>query len=514
MYAAGQQEMKQMDQYTIDTLGLPGVVLMENAGAAVVKEITEAFPSPHTNIIVLAGSGNNAGDGFVVARRLHDAGYKCKLYMVADPHRLKGDAKIHYEAYRNRQLPVCFYHEELRDKFINHLKLSDAIIDAMLGTGVKGPVRQPMADMISIVNRMNKPVISVDIPSGLNSDTGKAENEAIKADQTITFVCPKIGFFLQDGPKYIGEWKVEDISVPLSIANQLGLRLPVVITEKLMRKFIPKRPADGHKGTFGHVLVLGGSRPYVGAPIFTAKSSILSGAGLVTLGIPENVYPMAAAQASEALLLPLPAINGHFSNRALDELSASIGQFDVIAIGPGMGKFPEGENWIKRFYRMLTGQTVIVDADALHLSRNHLELLKQYKGDVIFTPHPGEMANLLNCTVKEVEEDRLGTATSFSKEHGIYLLLKGHRSIIATPKGEVLINPSGNDALGKGGSGDVLTGLIASLTGQGATATEAMAAASYIHARAGEEKAKQLSKYGVTAPDIMEGVREILAEPY
>ncbi|WHY83109.1 NAD(P)H-hydrate dehydratase [Siminovitchia fortis] len=512
MFAADRKDMQQMDQYTIETIGLPGVVLMENAGAKVVHEITGHLTSEKPKIIVVAGSGNNGGDGFVIARRLHDEGYECLLCLAADPERIKGDAKIHFDVYLNRGLPIRYIHQNPKRDLPKIMEQADVIVDAILGTGANGPVRQPFNEIISMINEIGKDkmIISVDIPSGLNSDSGKVDDLAIKADKTITFVCPKKGFFLQDGPKYVGSWKTVDISVPSSIVRDLNLNMPTVVTERLVNDLVPKRPIDGHKGTFGHVLVLGGSRQYVGAPLFTAKSALFSGAGLVTLAVPVNIYPMAAAQVPAALFSPLSETDGHFSDHSVHEIASRFNEFDVVAVGPGMSRFPKGEKWMETLFQSLSGQTVVVDADALYLSRNHLELLKKYKGDIIFTPHPGEMAGLLNSDVRDVESDRIEHAQEFAKKYGIHLLLKGHRSIIASPQGEIFINPAGHDALGKGGSGDVLTGLIASFVAQGAQPLDAMTAASYLHARAGEEMAKKYSRYGVAAPDLIQGVREYL----
>ncbi|MBD8005059.1 NAD(P)H-hydrate dehydratase [Bacillus norwichensis] len=512
MFAAGKKDMQQMDQYTITRIGLPGVVLMENAGAKVVQEITNQLPSENPKIVVVAGSGNNGGDGFVIARRLYDEGYDCLLCLASDPKRIKGDAKIHFDVYLNRGLPIQYIHENPKKDLPEILERANIIVDAILGTGMSGLVMQPYDEIISMINTVaqEKMVIAVDVPSGLNSDSGKAEGPAINADQTITFVYPKKGFFLQDGPIHVGSWKAVDISVPPSSAKDIELSMPSVISKALVKSLVPKRPINGHKGTFGHVLVLGGSRQYVGAPLFTTKSALLSGTGLVTLAIPENIYPIAAAQVPVALFSPLSETDGHFSERSIHEITSKLQEFDVIAVGPGMSRFPEGEKWMETLFQSATGQTIVIDADALYLSRNHLQLLKSYKGDIVFTPHPGEMAGLLNMTVMEVEKERMEHAKRFAQKYGIHLLLKGHRSIIASPEGEIFINPAGHDALGKGGSGDVLTGLIASFIAQGAQSLDAMIAASYLHAKAGEEKAKEYSHYGVAAPDLIEGVREIL----
>jgi NAD(P)H-hydrate epimerase len=516
MYAAGQKEMQKMDQYTMEKLGLPGIVLMENAGARVVEEILASSPGKNPRVIVLAGGGNNGGDGFVIARRLADLGFEPLLCVLVDSERIKGDAKVHFDVYINRKLPVFYFQQNTLEALRNELLQGDILVDAILGTGVNRSVREPFDSVISLLNEFSgkKWIISVDIPSGVNSDTGKVEGIAVKADQTITFVFPKKGFFLMDGPKYTGDWKAVDISVPPSIVFNIGLNLPMVITEELGCDSVPVRPSHGHKGTFGHVLVLGGSRNFVGAPVFTAKAALYSGAGLVTLALPEGIYPMAAAQNPESLYIPLPEENGFLGTEAMDKVTSQLDSFDCIAVGPGMGRFPGGEEWLKSFFESLTSQSIVVDADALYLLRNHLDVVHQYEGNVVFTPHPGEMARLINKSVQEVEENRLEIASTFAKNYHVFLLLKGHRSIIATPEGEIYINPYGHDALGKGGSGDVLTGLIASFMAQGAAPANALIAASYLHARSGEEKAKTLSHYGVAPLDIIAGVKELLAGKY
>lgn len=514
MLVAGQKEMQLMDQFTMERIGLPGVVLMENAGARVVEEILSCTAGQKKRVVILAGGGNNGGDGFVIARRLFDLGWQPLLCLLVKPDAIKGDAKSHLDVYLKRGLPLFQLIESTMEGLSNELNRADIIIDAILGTGVKGRVREPFSQVISAVNRLEgeKTVIAVDIPSGVSSDNGKVEGEAIQATKTITFVFPKKGFFLNDGPRFIGKWKAVDISVPPSIAIDLEMSLPKLLTETLVINSLPKRSPNGHKGTFGHALVVGGSRSYVGAPVYAAKAVLNSGAGLVTLAIPEGIYPMVATQNPESLFLPLPEKEGHFAEKAVKEIQAKLPQFDGVAIGPGMSRFPGGEEWIIKFFNGLSNQPVVVDADALYLLRNQLDLVSQYNGPVIFTPHPGEMAHLMNVSIKEIEENRLEIARVFAEKYQVFLLLKGHRSIIATPDGEVFINPYGHDALGKGGSGDVLTGLITSFLVQGATPLQSLILASYLHAKGGEEQAKVLSHYGVMPLDLVDWVKKELLE--
>lgn len=499
MYVADQQTMQRLDQYTMEQLGLPGVVLMENAGNAVVQEILHDYPK-NARFLVLSGQGNNGGDGFVIARRLVDFGYNVLLCFIGKEEKLKGDAQIHYQVYKHRKLPLYHYRDG-EEELLRYIRQADVIVDAMLGTGVSGKVRSPFAQIIEAVNESGKDVISVDVPSGLNSNTGEVANIAVKAKKTITFAMPKIGFFVGDGPKVIGEWKVADISVPDSIVETLQLRLPKLLDAETAKASLPERPKHGHKGTFGHCLVIGGCKHYVGAPIYTAKAAFHSGIGLVTLAIPDTIYPTVAGACHESLFLPLADSEGFIDSRSLETIDYS--KYKTVVFGPGLGRALDGDAMIRTLLDKLSTQTLIVDADGLYFLKNHLEPLQHYEGNVIITPHPGEMAALTGKTVVEIESNRLKVAKDFAATYGVYLVLKGHRPILATPKGELWINPHGHDALGKGGSGDVLTGLIASLVSQQQDPLKAMLSASFYHALAAEELGQKTSNYGVTPLEII-----------
>lgn len=500
MFITTQQQMNQLDQYTIQQLGLPGIVLMENAGFAVVQKIIDDVKAARPIVLVLAGGGNNGGDGFVIARRLVDADFPVRVMLAVEPEKLRGDAKIHYDAYIKRKLEVVQYDADILATWLID---SEIVIDCLLGTGAHGAVRSPMKEIIGTVNKAQKKVYAVDIPSGVNANTGEVvDNVAIKATKTITFVMPKLGFFMQSGPQYIGEWEAVDISVPSSAVNELALTMPVLLDEKQAREALPERPLHGHKGTFGHCLVVGGCVNYVGAPQYTAKSAFQTGVGLVTIAVPNDIYPIVASQCPECLLLPLRSQDGGFCGDALAEVDFS--PFKAVAFGPGIGRRTDGKQLLRAIFSKCTTQTIVIDADGLYFYKQLLDEGTVYKGGpIILTPHPGEMAKLTDLSVKEVEENRLYIARDFAKRHDVFLLLKGHRPIIATPTGECWINPHGNDALGKGGSGDVLTGLITSYATQGATALEAMQAASYFHARAAELLGEQQPHASVTPIDLI-----------
>ncbi|EGL83977.1 YjeF-related protein [Caldalkalibacillus thermarum TA2.A1] len=512
MYVLGQDDMRKMDRYTIEQLGLPGVVLMENAGARVTEEIVRLVAEKGDNgtrypIMILAGHGHNGGDGFVVARRLSDLGYKVKLCLLAAPEKLAGDAKVHYDVYRRRNLPFWSVQDASLEELFILLEPAPVIVDAMLGTGIKGEVRSPYREVIGWLNRhrKDKTVVAVDLPSGLCAETGKVQGEAVRATHTITFVCPKKGFFLQDGPQYIGEWKAVDISVPPSLAETLHLNVPLLITDDDVHEALPRRKSHGHKGSFGHALVIGGSSAYIGAPLFAAQAALNSGAGLVTLAVPDIIYPQLAAQSPATIFLPLPTENGYLAQDALQVLENKLETYDTLVVGPGLGRWPGGGEWLARLLK-LAHMPVVVDADGLAMLKSHLSLLPKRDRPVILTPHPGEMARLLGATVGEVESDRLGIAQRFAQEHGVHLVLKGHRTVLATPEGKVWINPLGHDALAKGGSGDILSGIIAAFVAQGAAPEQAVIASVYIHALAAERCAAEKSRYSVLPTDVLEAL--------
>lgn len=520
LYAASRDEMRKMDEATIHMLGLPEAVLMENAGAKVAEDIlaAEGAAVRTLRVAVLAGGGNNGGDGFVIARRLIDAGADVRLGLLVPRERVKGTAKLHMDVYLNRNLPIFHVWELPYGRLREELARADVIVDAMLGTGAGGPLREPYGRAIALVNEWSgvKPIVAVDIPSGLDSDDGSVADQAVTASRTITFVFPKRGFFLREGPAHVGEWKAADISVPRSLADTLGLSaaMPRLIDAALAASWLPRRPAHGHKGTFGHALIVGGSRRYVGAPVFAAKAAIHAGAGLVTAAVPENIYPSVAPQMPEAIFRPLPEREGRFDESAAGLLAEELGAYACAAVGPGMGRFPGGEKFLLELLAAMPGRPIVFDADALVLLRGHWDAVRRHAGPVLLTPHPGEMAAMLGETVtaQDVERDRIGTARAFSEKWGVHLLLKGHRTVIAAPGGAVWINPIGSDALGKGGSGDVLTGLIAALLAQGASPEAALGAAAWLHACAGERKAEELSRFGVTPLDLIDGVKRILLD--
>lgn len=506
MYIVGREHMQQMDKHVIEQIGLPGVVLMENVGAQVIETIIKINDSQPKPVLVLAGGGNNGGDGFVIARRLNEMGWPTELCLLVPEQKIEGDAKVHYQAYMNQGFSIWktsghmvnLIHQ--LDALQEKLESASIIVDAILGTGFKGELREPLSHVIRLVNqcRTDKRVVAVDIPSGVCSDTGKVDEVAIRADMTVTFACPKIGFYMQQGPSYIGQLIIAPISVSPTLVEKLGLNCPELITEKVAKEALPVRDQTGHKGDFGHVLVIGGSEQYIGAPLFAGRAAFESGAGLVTLAAPESIHAQISAQYSQVMFIPLEAQRGYFAISSAQYLCDVAERFSIVAVGPGLGRWQGGGEWLRTLMQEPLPRPIIIDADALYYLSNDLQLLKQQQQPVILTPHPGEMAQLAGVTVEQVETDRLGVARHFAQKWGVFLLLKGHHTIITTPQGQQWINSTGNDALSKGGSGDVLTGLIASFYAQREDPLQAMIAASYMLGRTAEYVAQKMTAYQAT----------------
>lgn len=506
MYALTSEQMKQLDHYTIQQLGIAGPTLMEIAGNAVVMTCREQQLLDGT-IAVLCGSGNNGGDGFVIARRLMDLGYDVSIGLAVEAARIKGDARVHYDILMRRNIPVTFLKTEVQAQ--TFLSGTTTIIDCLLGTGISGQLRGTYAWLIPFINTLRKRVIAVDIPSGLNANDGTFD-DAIYAHTTITLAQPKIGFYLQHASQVLGEVVVADISVPPSLVETLQLEAPQIITEDDVRNALPKRVRHGHKGTFGHGAVIGGSAHYVGAPLYSAKAAFHSGIGLVSLVVPETLMPAMMLQAPESLLKACEARDGSLTVTGVAAYEFS--NLRALAFGPGLGRAKHLSQLAEWLLAVEGPQTLIIDADGLYALKPHLSMIKGCAKTVIVTPHPGEMAMLCDTTVADIEGNRLQYATQFAKRTGAYTLLKGHRTIIATPSGDTWLLPIGDDALGKGGSGDVLTGLILSFVTQGATPLQAMQAASYIQAASATTLAERHSHYSVTPEMVIAHIGDTLRQ--
>jgi len=462
LYVVNAQEMRELDRFTIEEIGIPGLVLMENAGVSVVREIEKRWPTG--KVTVVSGHGNNGGDGLVIARHLLNAGREVSIWIVGEEKKMTRDCMAQLKILQSCCYPVSFWQEEKEDDFIQDVIQADVVVDALLGTGIKGTVREPYSRVIKGLEKAKGKIVAVDIPSGINADTGEVCGVGVKADLTISFAYPKWGHFLYPGAQYRGELIVVDISIPPQATRNYPLKDQVTSPSAVAGE-IPSRPAFSHKGTYGHALIIAGSREMTGAPVLSALAGLRAGCGLLTLAVPNGILPIVEQKITEAIFWGLPEEDGFHSLQSIRLLADKIRKYHVIAIGPGMGVWQDGNKWIQSLLTLCEAP-VIIDADGLNMLAQNPDILYQKKGPVILTPHPAEMARLCQCTTKEVEQNRKSIASQFALKYGVYVVLKGTYTLLATPDGAVYVNTRGSAALAKGGSGDVLTGLLAGIIAQ------------------------------------------------
>ena len=531
---ATSEEMQRIDRTAIETYGIAGTVLMERAGLRVVARINELFfqgteqrvPGTDKNrgrkIIVFCGGGNNGGDGLVIARVLHNQGREVEAYVTVNPASLKGDAKINYRAagkYGVVIRPVSYFLKHYR----SCVTCNCLIVDALLGTGLRKEVRASLADVIGKINRMSAPVVSVDIPSGICSDTGQIMGCAIKAQFTVTFGLPKRGHFLYPGAEFAGQLFIEEIGFPRKLIESEKIRINLVQKEDVS-SLLPVRPKYSHKGTYGHVLIVAGSKGKPGAALMAAKACFRTGAGLVTIGIPETLLSTFQSRVTEEMILPLPDTgNGTLSYRAADSILDFLKKTgNVLAIGPGLSPDSELSKLLNVLIRE-SGVPIVIDADGLNAIADNVYVLKKSSVPVILTPHPGEMTRLLKKESggrnqssgatglrEKIEKDRINIALTFARKTKTYLVLKGVPTVTSTPQGEAFINSTGNPGMATAGSGDVLTGMISAFLAQGMSPADASVMGVFLHGVAGDIIAEKKSQQSLTASDIIKAIPSVL----
>jgi ADP-dependent NAD(P)H-hydrate dehydratase / NAD(P)H-hydrate epimerase len=492
-------EMREVDRRTIEA-GIPGLVLMENAGQRVVEFLAARFhPLSGHRIAILCGKGNNGGDGLVIARQLHTRFRPRGLHVVllAAPQDLKGDAAANY-----RMLAACGC--PLTHHIPPEAQCATLVVDALLGTGITGPAADRMLEGIREINHgfPQAKVVAVDIPSGMPSDSGEAAGEFARADYTVTFTAPKVAHAMPPNCDHVGELVVGAIGSPPELYGEAPLSL---IEPRMFRELLAPRPPGGHKGTFGHVLVVGGSRGKTGAPAMTGLAALRAGAGLVTVASAASAIAEIAAHAPELMTEPLQETeSGSIALHA--DLEAIAEGKSVIAIGPGLGRHPHLTALVAAAIGFFD-QPMVLDADALVADAFHPDAFHPDAPSSrirVLTPHPGEMARLTGKTAQEIQSDRIAYARAYATSHGVPLVLKGQRTVLAFSDGRVWINPTGTPAMGTGGTGDILTGMIAGLLAQFPQQADlAIAAALYLHGLAGELGARVLGEKCLIATDIL-----------
>jgi NAD(P)H-hydrate epimerase len=498
--------MREMDRKAIEEFDLPGLVLMENAGRGAFEFLWEEFHP--RRVTVFAGKGNNGGDGYVIARHLMNAGVEVETVVLANPDEIAGDARTNLEALMKmggRVAPARDIAALEDNRF--HIAQSDLLVDAILGTGLQSEVRGFYRQAIEFINGLVKHyphlrVFAVDLPSGLNADTGQVMGVAVAADATCTFGMLKTGHLSYPGASLCGTLALVDISLPRQLYYSIPYRL---VLAPSAADLLPERDEDCHKGTLGHGLVLAGSPGKTGAAVMAAESALRSGAGLVTLAGPESLHSIFETKTLEVMTEPLPDRDGALTPDALPRVRDLMSGKTALALGPGIGRGPARPAFIAGVIAAAR-LPLVIDADGLNAIAEELAILDHARGPVIITPHPGEMARLLRVSTQDVLRDRLNAALAFARDHNVIVLLKGAYSITATPEGRAFYNTSGNPGLATAGAGDVLTGLILGLLSQGLAPREATILAAFLHGHAADLALPSRGPEGLLARDVMEHI--------
>ena len=504
-------QMQECDRMTIDELGLPGMVLMEYASRAVADVAIEMLDgNPAGKLVrIFCGKGNNGGDGFAVARHLKNAGAVIELFLIGKTADLQGDALLNCELHRMLGGQVREIATEA--DFKPAKKQPDLVVDALLGTGFKGIVKGIHAQTIDLVNSSDAPVLAVDIPSGVEGDNGAAGDIAVRAERTATFGLLKPGLLLPPGRELCGSVTVADIGIPPQVVQKQNIRQFLVEACDVIAKLPRLKPSD-HKGKAGHVFILAGSPGLTGAVALAAEASIRSGAGLTVVGVPGSLNHILEVKLTESMTLPLPANDSDcLTTDAFDLCLDRLKWAHAVAFGPGIGRHPDTGKLLAKLLAVLD-KPFVIDADGLNLLADNPSLLKKLPPGTILTPHPGEFSRLSGLSVTEIAADRIGLTRQWAAKWKAVLVLKGAPSITALPDGTIFINPTGNEGMATGGSGDVLTGVISSLLAQGLNAGEAAWMGCYLHGAAGDRAAEKLGKHGMVAGDIIIQLPSVIRE--
>jgi hydroxyethylthiazole kinase-like uncharacterized protein yjeF len=506
-------EMREVDRLTTARYGIPSLTLMENAGASVAEFIAQRWPRfAQRRIVVLCGKGNNGGDGFAVARHLLELGAKPEVYLFAAPDEMQGDAAANCKRWRDLSgaLQTVRNSDDLKNvKPV--LDAADIVIDALLGTGTRGAVEGLFAEVIEAVNKRHKTVssvvVAVDIPSGLIADTGEAMGARINATYTVTFTAPKTGMILGSASDAVGDLFVRDIGSLPELIDEVGKSNVRWIDWREVSIFARPRRADANKGNYGHVLITAGSVGKSGAAVLASWAALRVGAGLVTVATPEPVLPIVAAHSPEIMTEPLPATDtGSISLRSFEyeRFEKLLKGKRALAIGPGLSTQDETQQFVHKVVRTRI-VPLILDADGLNAFAGRAQELKNGSGPLALTPHPGEMARLLGCGIPDVQAQRVEVARKSAADWNAIVILKGQQTVVAAPDGQVFINSTGNPGMGTGGTGDVLTGMLAGLTAQfGASPwVRVLAFGVYLHGLAGDLAYAETGEAPLMASDLV-----------
>lgn len=508
------EQMREIDRTTIEDYGVPGVVLMECAGRGVVDVITRLREPQDLRVLVLCGAGNNGGDGYVIARHLISKGADVRIFLLAERDKIGGDAETNLKILERMEADIRPLRDERQLQQAESAFVHAAVVvDALLGTGINSDVRGQYRRVLERANRCSGLKVAVDIPSGLHADTGKVLGVAFDADHTVTFAYPKTGLVTHPGINRVGQLHVVDIGVPAGVEIEREFAAELLEPD-VVGRWLQHRPQWGHKGTYGHLLVIAGSPGKTGAAILCGEAALRCGVGLATVASPTNAMRAMEAKTREVMLAPLvpegaevddtDQIFDHVHNTLLPGKAA-------IAIGPGI---PRGSGMRNFICRLVSESPIpmVVDADGLNELAQIQDCLEKTTVPVLLTPHPGEMATLTGRSVSEIQDDRVDSARSYAQSHDIYLALKGARTVISGPDGKVYINPTGNSGMGSGGTGDVLTGLVGGFLAQQHDPMDALCLGVFVHGLAGDRAAELHGQRGLLASDLLVEVGRVLQQ--
>ncbi|MDP2982390.1 MAG: NAD(P)H-hydrate dehydratase [Candidatus Latescibacter sp.] len=507
------EQMAEIDRRSIEW-GKPGIELMRAAGKAVCEFMAEVYSDLFDKrVVVLAGKGNNGGDGFRVAELLRLSGIPADVFLIGRKREVRGDALACLGALEKTGGKVEEIHgQEDLGLFIERIESADVIVDALFGTGLRGEITGLAAAVVELVNHAHAEVVAVDIPSGVNSNTGQVSEAAVQADYTVTFGFLKAGMVIKPGRFFCGSIQAADIGFPLEVSDMIA-PFAHTLSRSEAAALIPVRPYDAHKNSAGKVFILSGSVGMTGAPALCAASAMRSGAGLVRVGCPESLSDILAVKLTEIMNLPLPEVRKKrcLSLRALGKIREAVENMDAVAVGPGLGTYYETSELVRRFLDEYRGK-VILDADGINAYRNNRAALTKTPCDMVLTPHAGELSRLMEKPAAEIMTDPIGAAKQAAAELGKIVLLKGPTTVTVNPAGEVWLNPTGNQALATAGAGDVLTGTITGLAAQGLDLFPAAVLGAFVHGLAGEMASEEMGIRGVMAGDVLENLSQAFDE--
>ncbi|MFQ5596930.1 MAG: NAD(P)H-hydrate dehydratase [Nitrospiria bacterium] len=499
-------EMTRLDRGASAEYKIPSLLLMENAARGFVDGLERCIgPMAGQAMVVLAGRGNNGGDGLAAARHIRMRGGRVKVYLFSDIEGVVGDARIMLDIWREAGGALFVPGNYPPEQFSDDLSRGSVVIDALLGTGLSHPVGGPYADAIERVNRLARRVVSVDIPSGISADTGEVLGAAMKADYTLTMALPKRGFFLRSGLEHCGKWTVVDIGIPPALIERAGLKVDL-IDATLLEGLLRPRTKGSHKGDMGHLLVVGGSVGKGGAPHMSSLAALRCGTGLVTIALPQSLDALGHMAALESMTLPLPETpEGTLSLSGEKSLYEAVEGKSALAVGPGLSQHPETVELVKHLITTMS-LPMVIDADGINALATEPAILKRKRGPLMLTPHPGEMGRLVGKTAADIQKDRMTVAAQFAVDYDVILVLKGARTIVATPDGSLRVNNTGNPGMATAGAGDALTGIIGGFLAQGLEARQAAILGVALHGSAGDLAAEAKGEAGLLSSDLIERI--------